>query len=348
MEHYTEAPEKAAPYRRAYRDSLDAYIREEREKAEEKRFSRAGRIFSDPEPYRAELNNILGAPLTGARKPAVLKSSELLGELDGCEIFRMQFLILDKILFTGLLFKRKGEGRRPLILSQHGGVGTPEICSSLYEDGSSNYYEMTRRVLKYDVHAFAPQLLLWLEKGDDENDVTSPFRRIADVRLKNIGGSITALELYELEACLDYFACQDYVDEEKLGMVGLSYGGMYTMLLTAIDTRIKAAVSSSFFGVFSFTDGFDWNFQNAACTFKDAEIAALCWPRDITLLMGKEDPLFGSSHSEEQYRRLMALAEGLPLNEHIRYESFDGLHEFCRDDRHIDHMMSVMGIDPAK
>ncbi len=347
MNHYTEAPEKAAPYRTAYRESLDSYIREAREKAEEERFAYAGQIFSDPEPYREAFKKMLGEPLTRERKPAKLKSSELLGEMDGCEIFRMQFEILDRLLFTGLLFKRKGEGKRPLILSQHGGVGTPEICSSLYEDGSSNYYEMTRRVLKYDVHAFAPQLLLWLEKGDDENDVTSPFRRTADIRLKNIDSSITAVELYELQACLDYFACQDYVDEEKLGMVGLSYGGMYTMLLTAIDTRIKAAVSSSFFGVFSFTDGFDWNWQNAARTFKDAEIAALCWPRDITLLMGKDDPLFGCKHSEEQYQRLKRLAGERNLEEHIRYESFEGLHEFCQDDRHIAHMMDVMGIKPV-
>lgn len=340
--HYTEVPEKASPFRSEYRESLKAYIGKRLANAENTRNDFAKDIFSDPEPYRTKLMEMLGAPLTGERTPAKLLRREILGEMDGCEIFRMQFEVLDEVLFTGLLFKRKGDKKRPLIISQHGGVGTPELCSSLYEDGSSNYYEMTRRILKYDVNVFAPQLLLWHEKGNDENDVTSPFRRSADIRLKNLGSSITAIELYELQSCLDYFSMQNYVDTDKLGMVGLSYGGMYTLLMSAIDMRIKAAISCSFFGVFSFTDGTDWSWFNSACTFKDAEIAALCWPRDITLLMGKDDPLFGCAHSEREFERLTALASGRELTEHIRYYSFPGLHEFCRDDKYIEHMMRVM------
>lgn len=37
------------------------------------------------------------------------------------------------------------------------------------------------------------------------------------------------------------------VDSNKTGMVGLSYVGFYTLYIAALDTRIKAAVSCSFF-----------------------------------------------------------------------------------------------------
>ena len=46
---------------------------------------------------------------------------------------------------------------------------------------------------------------------------------------------------------ITYMCKKDYVNEDKIGMIGLSYGGYYTMHTMAADTRIKAGYSNAVF-----------------------------------------------------------------------------------------------------
>lgn len=55
-----------------------------------------------------------------------------------------------------------------------------------------------------------------------------------------IGGSITAIELYFLRGLIDYFVENEPINEDKIGVCGMSYGGMFALHLAAVDTRIKA------------------------------------------------------------------------------------------------------------
>ena len=117
-------------------------------------------------------------------------------------MFRVQIQVFEGFKFYGLLFKKNDGKRRPLVIAQHGGLGTPELCSTLFEGETSyNYNDMTQRILEYDVNVFAPQMLLWSieEYGIDYN------RAYIDAVLKMLGGSITALEIYCLQRSLDYF-----------------------------------------------------------------------------------------------------------------------------------------------
>ncbi len=57
----------------------------------------------------------------------------------------------------GLLFVPHGAGMHPLVISQHGGLGTPELTAGFF--GSANYSDMTRRVLRRGAVVFAPQAL---------------------------------------------------------------------------------------------------------------------------------------------------------------------------------------------
>ena len=142
------------------------------------------------------------------------------------------------MLQTGLFFQ-KDEKKRPLVIVQHGGLGTPEFISNFYDD-TANYNHMLERVVQYDVHAFAPQLLIW-----SQEEYQLPFnRQEIDARLKRVGSSVTAVEVYGIMRILDWFEAQDYV--KNFGMVGLSYGGFYTLTTTALEPRIQSAVSCSY------------------------------------------------------------------------------------------------------
>ena len=128
---------------------------------------------------------MLGWPLTKTRLPARLLESRYIGRTPYHAIYRQTYEILPDLPFTGLLFLRDEATPNPLVLSQHGGRGTPELCSSLYETGSDNYNQLTLRLLAWDVNVFAPQLYLW----DDPDPGIQ--RQEKDMQLKGCGCSIT-------------------------------------------------------------------------------------------------------------------------------------------------------------
>ncbi len=322
--NYRELQDNTAQTKKAYADTLEQLIQSKETAAQKARVAYAKDIFSDPERYRTELRQMLGWPLTEPRPQSVpAVHSELIAKEDEYSIYRMQFDILDGIKFYGLLFRLHGNTPRPLVLAQHGRLGTPELISGMY-GSSSNYNDMLQRILRQGVHVFAPQLLLW----DDCYNV--PFDRDAvDARLKRLGSSITALELYELSRVLDYFEAQSYVT--NFGMVGLSYGGFFTLFATALDTRIRSAVSCSYFNTRDQYLFPDWTWFGAAHTFDDAQIACLVYPRRLCLEMGDQDNLFDHRRSTRSYEIIKELAKDHGAD-WVDLIVFEGLHEFHRDD----------------
>jgi dienelactone hydrolase len=276
---------------------------------------------------------MLGWPLVGYdedRETAV--SFEKLSEEENFTLYRAEFEILEGVKLSGLFFKMNGEGKKPLVIVQHGKSGTPEIMSGIL--GSTwNYNDMLMRVAKHDAHVFAPQLLLW-----DVAQYGAPYDRITmDAALKRTGSSVAAIELYEISGIIDYFEKQDYVS--AFGMVGLSYGGFYTLYATALDTRIKSAISCSFFASRDACSWSDWVWQDSANRFDDAEVACLVYPRRLCLEMGKRDELFRSEYSEESFERIKAYCKDAHTD-WCDLILFDGKHEFCLDDAPIERLIN--------
>jgi fermentation-respiration switch protein FrsA (DUF1100 family) len=60
-----------------------------------------------------------------------------------------------------------------------------------------------------------------------------------------VGSSVSAVEIYGIKRILDYFENKPFVS--NLGMIGVSYGGFYTLFTAALDTRIKATVASTMY-----------------------------------------------------------------------------------------------------
>ena len=192
--NYRENLMSTKDFRQTYIDGLERMIKVRQQESEKKRAAYAERIFTDPESYRADFKKMLGWPLVDHQDDRIptVKTVKLADE-EGYSIYRMQFEILDGLEMTGLYFQMHGDEKKPLVLVQHGGAGTPERISGIYGD-TSNYNRMLERVIAHGVHAFAPQLLLWDKKYE------VPFDRVdVDVRLKRVGSSITAVELYGIE-----------------------------------------------------------------------------------------------------------------------------------------------------
>ncbi|MBQ8496125.1 MAG: hypothetical protein IJ489_01555 [Clostridia bacterium] len=236
---YREKYEDAAIHKEAYLSGLESLIRKREREAASVRSARAEVILIEPETYRHELREMFGYPLC-EEKTGLPPRAEImhLSDEDGYTVYRLRLEIMDGLWMTGLYFRLNGEEKRPLAIVQHGGEGTPELISGVY-GFTNNYNDMLMRVLRQGVHVFAPQLLLWRSER-----YGVPYdRRLLDAKLKRVGSSITAVEVFGIMRVLDYFETFD--DITCFGMVGLSYGGFYTQMVTALDTRIRSAVSCS-------------------------------------------------------------------------------------------------------
>ena len=336
---YTEPVGTGNSFRAAYQEDLEKLVWARQEQYKKDSLRDAAR-FRDAEAVRRRFTELLGWPLTeyAFSVPTVRKQRVAVDH--GVTIYRLQIETLPGLWFYGLLFVREDGQPRPLVIAQHGGDGTPELCSSLEPGGSSNYHDMTRRLLRQDVHVFAPQMLLWsVKKYFPESRNADLQRQQWDNRLKQCGGSIAALEIYCLRKSLDWLSVQPFTVPDRIGMAGLSYGGFYTLYTAAVERRIRAALSCSFFndrGVYCWND---WVFPTGELFF-DAEVAMLCYPRRLWIAVGEDDPLFQAGYAcreGERLKKLSAAAYG--CTDWFEFRPFSGAHEFIRDDDIVDRFV---------
>ena len=356
VEIYREDPSVGTPYRKEYRASVEKYLQGLRSAAEEKRrrFITPQSLARNREGYRKKYFEMLGAPLTEAEAlrgtpveclentPVTVMASD--GEGGNIAVSRVRLAVFGDFTMYGLLFlpERVGAGT-PFVISQHGGAGTPELCSDFY--GDTNYNHQTRRVLDRGAVVFAPQLLLWSVPAYGE-----PYDRAAvDAELKQLGSSITALEVFGLMRCIDYFLTQPYCNPDRIGMIGLSYGGFYTMMTAAADVRIRSAYASCSFeetvGMAAFSD---WKWRNSGCMFDEAEIAALIAPRAVCFDAGDRDELFGSGMSRKEYAAAKPFFEAQGVGDRIMLKCFDGGHELDPADDCMDFFFRYLTDSPAE
>lgn len=327
---HREELETAKCFREAYLADVEKLVLKKEQEAAQLRQENCTDIFQNQESYRESFKQMLGWPLTEPKDPKIPESKwETLKQESWGTISRVSFEVLEGLHITGLMFQ-KGNEKKPLVLAQHGAATAVEIPANFFGD-TCNYNNMIERVLQYDVHVFAPQLLIWQPQGH----LVEFDRQALDARLKRVGSSITAVEIYGLRKILDYFEAQDYVS--NFGMVGLSYGGFYTLFTTAIDTRIRSAICGAYFtrDLYKWSD---WSWFGAAEKFSDAQVACLIYPRRLCVAMGDMDPAFPIDNARAEMKSLQKLSESVGTD-WFDWIEFEGSHEFVKDDAPIERLI---------
>lgn len=277
-------------------------------------------------PLREALCRSIGYPPPGRPDPTPPRF-ERLGEDHLATYYRTWIPVLPGVHAVGLyLVPRERNGRVPLVISMHGGGGSPEVA--LFR-GGANYHDMVRGGVKRGYAVWAPTHLFRADGFPPD------VRQRTDERLRLVGTSLTAVEIAKITRGLDVLLRRPEVDPRRVGMVGLSYGGYYTLITTALEPRIRAAVSSCYFGVqegryelSELSVPTDFRFPDRFTLLRDPELVALICPRPLEIQAGARD---NASHREpgkglapesaEYYRRL-----GKP--EAFRFLVFEGGHEF--------------------
>ena len=338
--YYTEEIEKDTRYRKEYAEGLVEFLRQEQEKATARRFAfftpEQGR--AEQEEYRQRFIEMLGFPLTTEREMPTLIEKQFVTQDGNVNMYRMQFLFWGTVKVYALYFEQlNADMGTPFVVGLHGGEGTPELVSSIHMN-SANYNHLVRRITDRGANVLVPQLLLWSKEnyGGEYNRIQT------DGKLRQLGGSMTALELYFLRGLLDYFIEHEPINADKIGVCGLSYGGMYALHFAAIDTRVKACYSCSWV-----CDGFvnswaDWSYKNAQNTFAVAETAGLIAPRALVVAMGERDEIFDSGLTAKECVRIGQFYDAFDANEQFFSRIFDGVHELDKDDSELEFFFNKL------
>jgi len=276
--------------------------------------------------YRQAFQESIGYPPPGAISNAEAEFT-LIGEDDIGIYFRVLIPTLPNVQTQGIyILPKVRTGPVPLILALHGGGGSPE--KALF-NGGGNYHDRVRGAVKRGYAVFAPQMLFPSEGLPRE------IRWTTDRRLRLVGTSITAVEIFKHRRSLDVLLTRSEIDPSRVGVVGLSYGGFYALMTAAFEPRIKVVVSSCYYGVQEgryeqdeLSVPSDFEFFNRFTLFHDSELAALVCPRPLLIQAGSDDR---SSHREPGIP-LATISAGdydrLGLSDRFEHLIFDGGHEF--------------------
>lgn len=335
--YYEEEVIKDTPARAAYKAGIDGFIENARACAEKERgrYLTPEKLLKKRDFYKKAFVDMLGFPLscppasgkTDMKKTFVVKDKNV-------NIFRMRLEIAGIPLYGILLEQENKDAQTPFVVCLHGGQGTPEMICGMHL-GSANYNQLARRLTDRGCSVFCPQLLLW-----DTQRYGNVFdRKDIDAKLKQLGGSVTALELYLLSRAIDCFA-ENGICGKRLGVAGLSYGGMYALHLAAYDERICACLAEG-----QFNDRFryswtDWSYRGALKKFGDAEVAALICPRALAVCVGSNDELFCAETAKAEAEGVKPFYKTFGKENNFVFYVFEGVHEADRGDRGINFLLS--------
>lgn len=333
-EYYEENVADSNPLRSEQAKELDAYILAL--KADKRRLQEVFTPdYASPRAYEVSTRRLrqvfcdsIGYPPPGkpdAERPDFKK----LGE-DGIGIYyRARISVLPGVHAEGIYIVPKGlkaGAKVPLIISMHGGGGSPEVA--LFH-GGANYHDMVRGGVKRGYAVFAPQHLFNAE-GFPGN-----VRNATDDRMRLVGTSLTAVEIAKITRSLDVLLKRPEIDPKRVGMVGLSYGGYYALVTPALDPRIKVSVSSCYFGVQEFRYErnelgvpSDFRFKDRFTLLREPEIAALICPRALQVQAGTKDD---ADHRDMGVQLAPETAEyykRLGLADNFQFLVLEGGHEF--------------------
>jgi dienelactone hydrolase len=162
--------------------------------------------------------------------------------------------------------------------------------------------------------------------GDDPCAVTF-------IRMQVLGKVLISENLRDALWAFELLAANEQVDPERIGCVGLSYGGRMTMLTAALNPRIRVAVMSGALNVMQ--ERISHRYSCGAqvipglLEYGDVpEIAGLIAPRPCLWEIGNQDGLMVKPWIEPAAQRMRKVYSALGAEKDFQLDFFDGGHRW--------------------
>ena len=214
-------------------------------------------------------------------------------------------------------------------------VGIAENGEDKPEGGNPGYQKnFAVELVKRGFIVAAPELFgfgeLMLESGKRRNDGSSCFA--LSTQLLMYGKTMAGMRVWQSERMLDYLIGRNDVDPERIGVMGISGGGLASSFFTAYEKRIKACVVSGFLCTFkeSIMSIYHCVDNFVPGIIKNGEMAdlfGLIAPRPLLIEAGIDDDIFPLNGVKSSYARLESLYERLNVKDKIDIDIFKGEHQ---------------------
>ncbi|MEP6670012.1 MAG: dienelactone hydrolase family protein [Chthoniobacter sp.] len=239
------------------------------------------------------------------------------------DVFAWGWLLVPKDL-------KPGE-RRPVVVCQHGLEGVPEDTVNPDPKGPAYHF----------YKGFATQLA---EQGFITYAPHNPYRgqdnfRVLQRRANPLGLSLFSFILAQHDVTTQWLAGLPFVDPQRIGFYGLSYGGKSAMRLPALLDRyclsicsgdfnewIRKVVSTNYRGTYMTTGEYEMPEWNLANTANYAEMAMLIAPRPFMVERGHDDGVGMDEWVGYEFAKVRRGYDKLGIGDRAEIEWFDGPH----------------------
>lgn len=213
----------------------------------------------------------------------------------------------------------------PLIIVQHGIGSTPETP---FRGG--NYHAYANELLKAGFAVLVPFNLRTIQSRNRIERLC----RLADV-------SLPGIELVRVQNLLDLVLNDPRIDRDRVGMWGVSLGGMATMFWMPLEPRIKAGIVSGWFNqrrnkmvipdaryscFLETTEDYAF-FPGWLTEFTDSDVASLICPRPLQIQHGKNDGIAYWPQVVEEFNVAKTHYDKLNIGDRIEAIIHEGGHE---------------------
>jgi dienelactone hydrolase len=156
---------------------------------------------------------------------------------------------------------------------------------------------------------------------------------VSFVRMQALGQLPITVNLRDLRWCIDLLQSRSEVAVQKIGCAGLSYGGRMTMMVTAIDDRIKVASISGALNLLqermTLRHSCGSQMIPGLLNYGDySEIGSLIAPRPCVWETGSVDPLIVPGWDEKFRSRLRQAYAAAGEEDALQFDRFEGGHEW--------------------
>ncbi|WP_416151637.1 alpha/beta hydrolase family protein [Salipaludibacillus sp. HK11] len=300
------------------------------------------KIFSSTERYRFHLKQSLTEALGKfPERPNDFKLEKL--EIREFEQYTREKISISSILGLSIpiyiLTPKNMMEKHSSVLALHGhGYGSKEIVG-MKEDGSEDeeppgiHKHFAIELVKRGVKVFAPEVVGFGDRmlsRDIENKLPSSCYALA-TQLLMCGQTLPGLRVNETLRVLDLVMSLEDVDENRVGIMGFSGGGLIAAYSSALDERIKATVLTGFTNTFkgsilAIRHCLDNYLPGILESAELPDIIGLIAPRPLFVEAAIDDPIFPIQSTRQAIKCLEETYRKQHATNNITTDVFRGNH----------------------
>ncbi len=258
---------------------------------------------------------------------------------------------------------KEGE-KRTAVLACHGHTSNGKsavVGLREYEDVARTIdihdYNYGEELVKKGYVVFAPDARGFGERREKYSQGDDKLLRSSCYFLNKVayslGQTVAGMWTWDLMRLLDFVLSCEFVNGHVV-CLGLSGGGLQTLWLSALDTRVECAVISGYFygvlqALLHMSDNCSCNYVPNLWRVADmGDIGALICPRPVMIQTGDVDPLNGADGLDNVYPQVEKVRKAMKLfgvEENVCHDIYAGPHKW--DGKHsfdwvIDHVPPII------